>query len=84
MEHQDRLKSVADDQLLAGLSRLVHRRNQITAEFLAYLAELDRRQLFLDLGYPSLFEYCVRALGVCESTAGRQLRNARARPSAEM
>jgi hypothetical protein len=77
MEHQDRLKSVADDELLAGLSRIVHRRNQITAEFRAYLAELDRRQLFLDLGYPSLFEYCVSALGLCESTAGRHIAAAR-------
>src|SRR3954452_24263962 len=54
MEHRDRLRSLADDELLAGLSRTVGRRNQITAEFLAYLAELDQRQLFLDLGYPSL------------------------------
>jgi len=35
------LKSLADDQLLAGLASIVRRRNQITAEFLAYLAELD-------------------------------------------
>jgi hypothetical protein len=77
MEHQDRLKSASDDELLAGLSSIVHRRNQITAEFLAYLAELDRRQLFLDLGYASLFEYCVRALGLCESTAGRHIAAAR-------
>src|SRR3954468_17105650 len=54
MGHRDRLGSLADDVLLAGLSRIVGRRNQITAEFLAYLAELDQRQLFLDLGYPSL------------------------------
>src|SRR4051812_23413172 len=59
MEHRDRLRSLADDELLAGLSRIVGRRNQITADFLAYLAELDQRQLFLDLGYPSLFDYCV-------------------------
>src|SRR4051812_21235031 len=54
MEHRDRLGSLADDELLAGTSRIVGRRNQITADFLAYLAELDQRQLFLDLGYPSL------------------------------
>src|SRR3954462_9458137 len=77
MEHRDRLRSLADDELLAGLSRIVGRRNQITAEFLAYLAELDHRQLFLDLGYPSLFEYCVKALGLCESTAGRHIAAAR-------
>ncbi|MET0795686.1 MAG: HNH endonuclease signature motif containing protein [Polyangiaceae bacterium] len=77
MEHQIRLKSLADDELLAGLSSIVRQRNQITAEFLAYLAELDQRQLFLDLGYPSLFDYCVRALGLCESTAGRHIAAAR-------
>src|SRR3954470_4184852 len=77
MGHPDRLRSLADDELLAGLSRIVGRRNQITAEFLAYLAELDQRQLFLDLGYPSLFNYCVKALGLCESTAGRHIAAAR-------
>src|SRR6188768_3528233 len=72
------LKSLADDQLLSGLARIVHRRNQITAEFLAYLAELDERQLFLDLGFSSLFEYCVERLRLCESTAGRHIAAARA------
>ena len=71
------LKSLADDQLLAGLASIVRRRNQITAEFLAYLAELDERQLFLDLGFPSLFEYCLVTLGLCESTAGRHIAAAR-------
>ena len=76
-EHEYRLKSLADDELLAGLSSIVGRRNQITAEFLAYLAELDERQIFLDLGFASLFEYCVVALGLCESTAGRHIAAAR-------
>ena len=76
-EHEYRLKSLPDDELLAGLASIVGRRNQITAEFLAYLAELDERQSFLDLGFSSLFEYCVEALGLCESTAGRHIAAAR-------
>ena len=76
-QHDYRLKSLADDELLAELSSIVGRRNQITAEFLAYLAELDERQLFLDLGFASLFEYCVERLGLCESTAGRHIAAAR-------
>src|SRR6185295_9718040 len=76
-QHEYRLKSLADDELLAGLARVVGRRHQITAEFLAYLAELDERELFLDLGFASLFEYCVEALGLCESTAGRHIAAAR-------
>src|SRR6187431_10595 len=76
-QHEYRLKSLADDELLAGLSSIALRRNQITAEFLAYLAELDERQIFLDLGFASLFEYCVETLGLCESTAGRHIAAAR-------
>src|SRR3954469_12440599 len=76
-QHDYCLKSLADDELLAALSSIVGRRNQITAEFLAYLAELDERQLFVDLGFASLFEYCVEALGLCESTAGRHIAAAR-------
>jgi hypothetical protein len=76
-QHEYRLKSLADDELLAGLSSIALRRNQITAEFLAYLAELDERELFLDLGFSSLFEYCLETLGLCESTAGRHIAAAR-------
>jgi len=76
-EREYRLTSLADNELLAGLASIVGRRNQITAEFLAYLAELDQRQIFLDLGFSSLFEYCVEALGLCESTAGRHIAAAR-------
>src|SRR3954452_2779378 len=76
-QHDYRLKSLANDELLAGLSSIVLRRNQVTAEALAYLAELDERRLFLDLGFASLFEYCVEALGLCESTAGRHIAAAR-------
>src|SRR6185295_14687695 len=72
-----RLKALADDEILAGLASVVARRNQITAEFLAYLAEVDERQIFLDLGFASLFEYCVEKLGLCESTAGRHIAAAR-------
>src|SRR6187431_1629025 len=76
-QYEDRLKSLADDELLAGLSSIALRRNQITAEFLAYLAELDDRQIFLDPGHYVMAEYCVEKLGLCESTAGRHIAAAR-------
>jgi hypothetical protein len=77
MGQHDRLKSLADEELLTGLSNIVGRRNEVTSEMLAYLAELDGRRLYLALGFPSLFEYCVEALGLCESTAGRHIAAAR-------
>ena len=44
---------------------------------LAHLAELDDRGLCLELGYSSLFNYCVDALGFCKSSAGRRIAAAR-------
>ncbi len=73
----DQLKWLADDALLAGLSRVVRAHQRLTADLLAYLAELDDRKLFLDLGFASLWEYCTVALGLCESTAGRHIAAAR-------
>src|SRR6188768_3440887 len=72
-----RLRALSNERLLAGLASVVKRRNQVTAEFLAYLAEFDERRLYLDLGFASLFEYCVQALQLCESTAGRHIAAAR-------
>ncbi len=77
MEQQFRLKSLADDQLLAGLSRIVRKDNAVTAQMLAFLAELDDRQLVLELGFSSLWEYCVEKLGLCQSTAWRHIAAAR-------
>ena len=73
MGQQYRLRALANEELLAALSSIVRRGNEITAELLAHLAELDERQLFLELGFPSLFAYCVEALGLCEATAGRRV-----------
>ena len=72
MSQRNRLGTIADDELLTALSTLVRRSNQITAEFLVHLAELDARQLFLALGFSSLFEYCTVSLGLSESAAGRR------------
>src|SRR3954462_2610032 len=76
-QHDYRLKALGDDALLAGLADIVRQHRRVTAEILAYLLELDERKLFLDLGFASLFEYCVEALGLCESTAGRHIAAAR-------
>ncbi len=75
MGHQ--LQTLKDEELLAALSTIVRKSNEITAELIAHLAELDQRQLHLDLGFPSLFACCVQSLGLCEATAGRRIAVAR-------
>jgi hypothetical protein len=62
---------------LAGLSGLVAHGNELLADLLAHLAELDGRRLYLALGFPSLFAYCTQELGMCESSAGRRILAAR-------
>ena len=64
---------VENEELLASLSTLVRHENEITSDVLAHLAEVDERRLHLDLGFPSLFAYCVEALGFSESGAGRRI-----------
>ena len=64
---------LGNDELLAGLSGLVRRGNELTADLLAHLAEMYERRLHLQLGFPSLFAYCIESLGLSESAAGRRI-----------
>jgi hypothetical protein len=77
MKNRYRLGGLGNDELLAALPVLVQRGNENTADLLAHLAELDERRLYVDLGFPSLFAYCLEALGLCESAAGRRTTAAR-------
>jgi hypothetical protein len=75
MNERYRLGGLEDDQLLAGLSRLVKRENDSLSDLLAHLAELDERELCLALGYSSLFAYSHRgALGSASHRRGGALR----------
>lgn len=66
-----------DHQLLSALSTLVRRGNDLTADLLAHLAELERRGVHLQLGFASLFAYCLERLRMSESAAGRRILAAR-------
>ena len=77
MSNRFRLLSMKNDELVAGLSQLVQRSNELTADLLAHLAELEERMLHLKLGFSSSFSYCVEALGMSEGAAGRRVAAAR-------
>jgi len=47
------------------------------ADFLVALAELDRRRLYVELGYRSTWDFCCRALGLSETTTHYRLAAAR-------
>src|SRR5450432_4534911 len=77
MRDRYELGSLGNGELLAELSALVARGNELTGDLLAHLAELDERRLHLELGHPSLFAYCTESLGLSEPAAGRRIAAAR-------
>src|SRR6187431_1105900 len=73
MGNRYRLVELENSELLAGLSELVQQSNVLTARVLAHLVELEERLLHLELGFSSLFAYCVEAWGMSEGSAGRRV-----------
>lgn len=64
------LDSVA---LARRLADLAGNERSIQLEFLLHLDEFDRRRAYVEAGYPSLWEYCLRALHLREGAAGRRI-----------
>ncbi len=71
------LESISDDRLLERVGILVGRSNELTAELVAYLAEVDRRGLHRAQACSSLFVFCVERLHMSESAAGKRITAAR-------
>ena len=69
---------LSDAALIDCVRELAARTRRVAAELVAALAELDRRKLYLPLGYSSLFAYCTRALHLSEHSAYNRIEAARA------
>src|ERR1035437_8224921 len=72
----DNLPSVSgcgDDELLSRLDRLVPIERESLPEMLAYLSEVERRNMHLDRGFSSMFEFCVERLRWGEGAAMQRL-----------
>ncbi|MET0410507.1 MAG: hypothetical protein ABW217_04400, partial [Polyangiaceae bacterium] len=73
-----RLDQVADDVLLTSLKRLTGTSNELTAQLLAHLAEVEARGIHRTMACASLYIYCVYELRMSEDEAQRRCRAARA------
>ena len=71
------IEQTNSQSLNAKLLRLRASERQIVSEIISCLSEVDRRRVYLECGYPSLFEYCTRGLGYSESAAFRRIAVAR-------
>jgi len=71
------LSSLSGHELRARLSAAVGAERSACASVIAHLAELDRRQLYLDGACSSLLSYCTERLGYSEDSATKRMRVAR-------
>jgi len=66
-----------DQELMTTTKELVKKEKQYTLQILKHLEEIDRRRCFADLGYSSLFQYCVKELFYSEMEAAARVNSAR-------
>lgn len=71
------LRHLTDKTLLLDTKSLAQQYRYVTTKLLPHLKEIDKRKLYCDLKYPSLFEYVVRELGFSEPSAARRINAAR-------
>ena len=71
------LASLSNESLTQTLFKLRIGEKEVISDVVRYLAELDSRKLYLELGHSSLFSYCRNALGYSEGGAYRRIQAAR-------
>lgn len=71
------LEALHDRDLIHETERMAQSERAFTIKLLHHLNEIGRRKLHLDLGYQSLFDYCIRKLKYSSSAAGRRIAAAR-------
>ncbi|HEX5133523.1 MAG TPA: HNH endonuclease signature motif containing protein [Candidatus Krumholzibacteria bacterium] len=71
------LRSLSDQQILAGIQHLTRQDRSLTLQVLLHLNEIERRRLHLKQGYSSLFDYCTSGLGYSVPAAVRRIQTAR-------
>ena len=54
------IKTLDDQTLLIKLNEFVVEERNITAHIISFLGEVDRRKLYLKMGFGSLLEFCVK------------------------
>ena len=72
------LQKVSNVELISQLKFLVKQERHLTIKILPHLMEVERRKLYRDMGFRSLYDYCTRELKYSESGAMRRIYAARA------
>jgi 5-methylcytosine-specific restriction endonuclease McrA len=67
------LRGYTDEALLSDIRGLIGSQRELTAKLVAHLAEIEERRLHLLAGFPSMFEFCTKELGLSEGEAFRRI-----------
>jgi 5-methylcytosine-specific restriction endonuclease McrA len=73
----DELRTLNDADFHHQFESIVSVELAATIRVLHFINELDRRKSFLEMGYSSVLDYCMRKLGYSRSGAGRRIQAAR-------
>jgi hypothetical protein len=66
-------ENLSASELLDAVRDSLSSERLIVCRFLVLLMELDRRQLYRNVGFPSLFHWLTRGLGLSESSAAKRI-----------
>lgn len=67
------IRQLKDSELLYQIKEYVQSERDLVIKILHHLREIERRRLFSDLGYKSLFDYAVKELKYSEGQANRRI-----------
>lgn len=73
----DSLSNLSNQELHSQLSALVKTERESTEQVVKHFAEIERRKLYLEHGYNTLFDYATRGLGYSNAAAMRRISAAR-------
>jgi hypothetical protein len=71
------LGMLTDEELVARIEAICVEGHRLTARLVVHLVEVEERRLDLKAACSSMFDYCVRRLGMTESAAYRRINAAR-------
>ena len=63
------LRELSNEALLKSTHTVVQREREILRDVLLHLLEVERRMLFIQMDYKSLFDFCMKELGYSEGSA---------------
>jgi hypothetical protein len=72
------VQRVGKGRLLGDFAALVSKDRSCTADLLVYMGEIDRRKLYLEHAYPSMFAFCTKRFRMSEAVAAKRIRAGRA------